>query len=143
MHIGHYLTSSLGWILVIAGLVVIGAVFSRRAGAGSTRMWWGLGLLMVLQALSLAWSYLLPQIAYRGRLSISTLSLGYGLVNGAIFLAAVALLASAATIGRGPQYTGYLDPTRPGAPPTGYDGTGYPPPSGRSPYETPGGDGVR
>lgn len=136
MHIGHVFGAALGPLLVIVGLVIIGSVFSRRAGAASARMWMGLGLLALLQLLSIVWTYALPSFAYRGMMSLGALSVAYGLISAVVFLAAIAVLASAVVVGRGPQHAGYLDPSRPGAPPTAYQGVGYPPVAGQSPYES-------
>lgn len=143
MHIGHYLGAAIGPLLIIAGLVVIGAVVSARAQAGRGRLWAGLGVLIVVQLLQLAGIYLLPEIAYRTMSSLTALSTGYGILSGIGFLLGVGLVASAAAAGRRPM--GHLDPTQPGAPPR-YDGVGYPPVGGTpeqppqpgtSPYEAP------
>lgn len=141
MHIvSHYGGLLVLPLLLIAALVVIGVVLGPRAGAGRGRMWLGLGILIVLQALSPLWSLSIPFLAQSDPASIGAASTAYGLVTGIAHVVAIAVLASAATVGRAPQ-TGYLDPTAPGAPPRpGYQGTGYPP-DGGSPYLGRPGDG--
>lgn len=141
MHIvSHYGSLLVVPLLIIAGLVVIGIVLGPRAGAGRGRMWLGLGILIVLQALSPLWSLSIPFLAQSDPASIGVLSTAYGVVAGIAHVAAIAVLASAATVGRAPR-TGYLDASAPGAPPRhGYQGTGYPP-DGGSPYLGRPGDG--
>ena len=126
MHIGHfgYLGAFIWPVVIIAGLVVIGAVFSRRAGGGSGRMWAGLTVLIVLQLLNTGWTVLSPRLYSGDIASFGAINAVYSILAGLAMLAGIALLASAATVGRD-QQPGYLDPSRPGSPPTSYDPRGY------------------
>lgn len=138
--VGYFL-----WPLLMTGaLVTVGLVFGSRAGAGRQRLWFGLGLLIVDQLfLGFAPAIIYPLISgdgFSGGFAV------YGLVQSVIssvlLIAGVALIASAAVIGRNPR--GALDVSRPGAPPSehagsGYQGPGYPPAGGTtsSPYVDP------
>lgn len=144
MHIGQ-LGTFIWPVVVIAGLVVIGAVFSRRAGAASGRIWAGIVIVIVLQLLGPLWVLIIPSL-FDSAVSFGLVSSIYGIVTSLATLAAIAVLASAATVGRA-QGAGYLDPSRPGAPPStypsgGYQGTGYPPAGGQRGEQRPSGPGT-
>jgi hypothetical protein len=132
------------WPVVnVAALAVIGTVMAPKAGAARGRLWLGIGLMLAGAVVSLLWSFAYPSMLGGPGFNAST----YGMIAAAInilstllSLAGVAVLASAATVGRSP--VGPVDPSRPGAPPsgygtTGYQGTGYPPGSQQTPPQGP------
>lgn len=114
-------------VLIIAALVVIGVVLAPRAGAGRGRMWAGLTVLIVVQVLSpiwqLTWVQIIAATSGPGRITtISAMQVGYAIFSGLLSLVGIALLASAATIGRD---QGFVPPAYPGAPPGSAGGSPY------------------
>lgn len=126
-------------ILSPIALVIIGVVMAPKAGPARGRMWLGLVLMLAGSIISLIWQALLVQHqvweAMRSSLGVAgfgVISGVIGIVSSALFIAGVAVLASAVVMGRQP--IGSLDPNRPGAAPTSYQGTGYPT-TGQKPHE--------
>lgn len=126
-------------LLSIVALVVIGVVFGPRAGAGRGRLGAALILLVVVQLLSGGFAVALPFLAHEAEsvASVGLISGLFTLLTSIGFVAAVALLASAVALAA--RHPGGLDLSNPGAPPSGYTGTGYPPAGGGSPYVNPSG----
>lgn len=89
---------------------------------------------MVLQLISGVYAVAFPLIAQEldSVATIGVLSGVFTLLSAIGFVAAIALLASAVALAARPA--GSIDLSRPGAPPSGYTGSGYPPAGGGSPY---------
>ncbi|GAB2602720.1 hypothetical protein [Pseudactinotalea suaedae] len=120
-------------LLTVVAIVIIGVVTAPKAGPAKGRMWLGLGLLLAGSLVGLVWQALLVLPAFFRSVYDSAGVIGFGAINtviavitGGLFVAGVAVLASAITLTN--QVGGYLDPTRPGAPPiSGHQGAGHPP----------------
>lgn len=124
-------------LVPIVGAIIIGAVMAPKAGPAKGKMWLGLGMIVASAALSLIWQALLvvPWMhtvmwdAAGGR-AYMMMGSGISLINTVLLLLGIYFLCAAVVMGR--TATTYLDPSRPGAPPSthpsgGYQGTGYPP----------------
>lgn len=146
-----YLAQFLLPTLAIVALVVIGVAFGPRAGAAKARMWLGLGLIIAVQALSAIWSIAFIQLASSiGFRFFGPVNALWSIVSLTLLVTGVGVLVSAVVIGQRSSL-GYLDPSRPGAPPLasyqghhygGYDGyPGAGQPSGQTsspdPEQTP------
>jgi hypothetical protein len=118
-----YLAQFLLPTLAIVALVVIGVAFGPRAGAAKGRMWLGLGLIIAVQALSAIWAIAYIQLASSiGFRFFGPVNALWSIVSLALLVAGVGVLVSAVVIGQRSSL-GYLDPSRPGAPPVaGYQG---------------------
>ncbi|WP_420115215.1 hypothetical protein [Pseudactinotalea sp.] len=126
-------------ILSPIALVIIGVVMAPKAGPARGRMWLGLVLMLVGSVIGLIWQAALtmPQFFHSmidslGHPAFGAISAVISVITSGFFIAGVAVLASAVVLGR--HAVGSLDPNRPGAAPTTYQGTGYPT-TGQKPHE--------
>lgn len=128
-------------ILSPIALVIIGVVMAPKAGPARGRMWLGLVLMLAGSIIGLIWQALLTLPAFFGSIydnlggpaGFGVVSAIIGVITSAFYIAGVAVLASAVVLGR--QMIGSLDPNRPGAAPTAYQGTGYPTSQPQKPHE--------
>lgn len=135
-------------LIPIIGVAIIGAVMAPRAGAAKSKMWLGLTLLIIGSLVSLAWQAMLivpslHSVLFTRAAAIGVIGAAVGVIGSALFVAGVYVLCAAVIADRGAS--GYLDPSRPGAPPSTYEnpgrqGTRYPQPGqkpadpGANPY---------
>lgn len=121
--------SAIPTVLIAIALIAIGAVIGPRAGVARNRMWVGIAILLIGQLLSLIWVFLPMLIVQSSNIDVlGVVSSLYGLISGAVFVAGVAVLASAIALAQRSGF-GYLDPSRPGAAPgpvPGQYGSGSP-----------------
>jgi len=121
-------------VLTVVAIVIIGVVTAPKAGPAKGRMWLGLSLLLAGSLIGLLWQTLLVLPAFFHSIYDTAGGRGFGVISsvvavitGGLFVAGVAVLASASTLNN--YAGGYLDPNRPGAPPmSGDPRAGYPPP---------------
>lgn len=143
MHIGHLAGTLVLPLLFAVALLVIGIVLGPRAGAGRTRMWVGLCILIAIELLAPLWALAIPSLVDSDIATIGAIGATYSAVLGILRIVGIGMLASAAVVGRTPQAR-YLDPMNPGAPPVaGHDSTAYPPAGSGSPYLSRPSDGDR
>lgn len=116
-------------LLVIAALLVVGVVLGRRTGAGRSRVWAGLGLLIATQCATQAYALMVPLVAAEvGLRSVAAVNAVVNLVGGALFVTAVVLLVSGAVRARGSATPPAYGAAGPGSAPVPG------PPSASSPY---------
>ncbi|WP_156253868.1 hypothetical protein [Pseudactinotalea terrae] len=127
-------------LIPIVGALVIGAVMAPKAGPAKGKMWLGLALIVAGAVLSLIWqAVLIAPVLHsmmwdRGVMGISVISGGIALVNTVLLLLGLYFLCAAVVMGR--SGAAYLDPSRPGAPPSTYPAGGEQ--SGARPSSGPG-----
>lgn len=138
-------------LIPVVGAIIIGAVMAPKAGPAKGKMWLGLGLIVASSVLSLIWQALmiLPWMHTvmwdaAGGMGYSIIAGGISVINTVLLLLGLYFLCAAVVMGR--SGAAYLDPSRPGAPPStypngGYQGTGYPPAGEQAGARPPSGPG--